>query len=58
MSASTEDFQRRALRRNRLIATALLGAVLVLIIALGAFAHNIWFPWLLPGLHVFVMPMM
>jgi uncharacterized membrane-anchored protein YjiN (DUF445 family) len=27
MSESTEDFQRRALRRNRLIATALLGAV-------------------------------
>jgi uncharacterized membrane-anchored protein YjiN (DUF445 family) len=33
MSASTEDFQRRALRRNRLIATALLGAVAALFIA-------------------------
>jgi len=33
MSASTEAFQRRALRRNRLIATALLGAVAALFIA-------------------------
>jgi uncharacterized membrane-anchored protein YjiN (DUF445 family) len=33
MSASTEDFQRRALRRNRLIATGLLGAMAGLFIA-------------------------
>src|SRR5215831_13466050 len=32
MSASTENFQRRALRRNRLIATALLGTMAVLFI--------------------------
>ena len=32
MSANTENFQRRALRRNRLIATALLGAMGVLFI--------------------------
>jgi uncharacterized membrane-anchored protein YjiN (DUF445 family) len=33
MSVTTQDFQRRALRRNRLIATALLGAMAVLFIA-------------------------
>jgi len=32
MSASTENFQRRALRRNRLIATALLGTMVMLVI--------------------------
>src|ERR1700757_559143 len=32
MSASTENFQRRALRRNRLIATALLGTMAILFI--------------------------
>jgi uncharacterized membrane-anchored protein YjiN (DUF445 family) len=32
MSASTENFQRRALRRNRLIAIALLGTMVVLFI--------------------------
>jgi uncharacterized membrane-anchored protein YjiN (DUF445 family) len=33
MSVTTQDFERRALRRNRLIATALLGAMAVLFIA-------------------------
>ena len=33
MSARTENFQRRALRRNRLIATALLGAMAALFIS-------------------------
>src|SRR6202047_4123444 len=33
MSVSTQDFQRRALRRNRLIATALLGAMAALFIS-------------------------
>jgi len=33
MSASTENFQRRALRRNRLIATALLGTMAALCIS-------------------------
>ena len=32
MSASSENFQRRALRRNRRIATALLGSMVVLFI--------------------------
>src|SRR5215469_17118179 len=33
MSGSVEEFQRRALRRNRLIATALLGAMAAIFIA-------------------------